>query len=235
VQVSIVARYLVCTVLLSAAISSAQSAELSGYVVLTSDYVWRGVSQSDGDPALQLGGDVAFGSGIYAGLWGSTIDIDNGAGRYRDTELTYYLGYSHGIDTRWSIGASVIVYTYPGQTGTVDYDYEELMLTANFDDRLWLEYAYSPDLYNTDRHSHNVQVFTEWPVGKRLVVGAGVGYYDVSDFVGDGYTYWELGVTMPVNRFDFDLRYHDTSRAVPVISTPERAESRIALSVRLIF
>ena len=77
-QVSIVARYLVCTVLLSAAISPAQSADLSGYLVLTSDYVWRGVTQSDVNPAVQLGGDITFDSGIYAGLWASTIDINNG-------------------------------------------------------------------------------------------------------------------------------------------------------------
>jgi uncharacterized protein (TIGR02001 family) len=235
VQVSIVARYLVCTVLLSAAISPAWSAELSGYLVVTTDYVWRGVTQSDGDPAVQLGGDIAFNSGIYVGLWGSTIDINNGGDRQRDIELTYYLGYSRDISTRWSLGASVVVYTYPGQTGVVDYNYEEVMLTANYDDRLWFEYAYSPDLYNTGFDSHNVEIFTEWPAGKHLVVGAGAGYYDVSNFVGDGYAYWELGVTRPIGRLDIDLRYHDTSRWVPVISSPDRADARIALSFRLTF
>jgi len=235
VQVSIVERYLACTVLLSATISPAQSADLSGYVVLTSDYVWRGVTQSDGDPAIQLGGDVAFDSGIYVGLWGSTVDINNGGDRQRDNELTYYLGYSHDIATRWSLGTSVVVYTYPGQTGVVDYNYEEVMLTANYDDRLWFEYAYSPDLYNTELDSHNVEVFTEWPAGKQLIIGAGVGYYDVSNLVGDGYTYWEGGVTWPIGQFDIDLRYHDTSRWVPVISSPDRADSRVALSIRLTF
>jgi len=204
-------------------------------VVLTSDYVWRGVTQSDGDPAVQLGGDVAFDSGIYAGLWGSTVDINNGGDRQRDTELTYYLGYSHGIATRWSLGASIVVYTYPGQTGAVDYNYEEVMLTANYDDRLWFEYAYSPDLYNTELETHNVEVLSEWPAGKHLIIGAGVGYYDVSSLVGDGYTYWELGVTSPMGQLDIDLRYHDTSRWVPVISSPDRAGSRVALSFRLTF
>jgi uncharacterized protein (TIGR02001 family) len=107
--------------------------------------------------------------------------------------------------------------------------------SRNYDDRLWLEYAYSPDLYNTDLDTHNVELFTEWLAGKQLVVGAGVGYYDVSDIVGDGYSYWELGVTLPVHRFDFDLRYHDASRWVPVISSPDRADSRIVFSVRLTF
>jgi uncharacterized protein (TIGR02001 family) len=228
-------RCLVSVALLAIAPSIVFSADLSGYLVLTSDYVWRGVTQSDGDPAAQLGGDIAFNSGIYAGLWGSTVDIDNGGDRQRDAELTYYLGYSHDVSSRWTFGASVVVYTYPGQTGAVDYNYEEVMLTTNFDDRLWFEYAYSPDLYNTGVDSHNIEAFAEWPAGKYLVIGAGAGYYDVSNLVGEGYAYWELGVTWPTGRVDLDLRYHDTDRWVPIISSPDRADSRVAFSVRITF
>ena len=44
-------------------------AELSGYLTLTTDYVYRGVTNSDGDPSVQLGGDVSFANSFYAGLW----------------------------------------------------------------------------------------------------------------------------------------------------------------------
>ena len=205
----------------------------SAYLVLTSDYVWRGVTQSDSDPAAQLGGELAFENGIYAGLWASTIDIDNGADRQRDTELTYYLGYSHALNRTWTLGAAVIAYTYPGQTGSVDYNYEELLLSASFADRLWLEYAYTADLYHSGEPAHNIEALAEWSAAKSLVFSAGAGYYDVSDLAGDGYAYWEAGVTLPVNRFDIDLRYHDTSRWVPIVSTPDRADARIVLSVRV--
>ena len=214
---------------------AAVAADLAGYLVLTTDYVWRGVTQSDGDPAAQLGGDVGFRSGIYAGVWGSTVDIDNGDGRVRDTEVNYYLGYRHDVGQRWTLGVSAIAYTYPGQGGSFDYDYEEAILSANFDDRLWLEYAWSPDLYHTGFESHNIEVFTEFPAGEHLVVGAGAGYYDVSSFVGDGYAYWEAGVTWPISRFAVDLRYHDTSRWVPVVSSPDRDGPRVAFSIRIAF
>jgi uncharacterized protein (TIGR02001 family) len=228
-------RFLVSAALLASTPSVVLSADLSGYLVLTTDYVWRGVTQSDGDPAAQLGGDIAFNSGIYAGLWASTIDIHNGGDRQRDAELTYYIGYSHDVGSRWALSVSAILYTYPGQTGVVDYDYEEVMFTTNYDDKLWLEYAYSPDLYNTGKDSHNIGVFTEWPAGKHLVIGAGAGYYDVSNFVGDAYLYWELGVTRPIGRLDIDLRYHDTDDWVPIVSSPGRAGSRVALSFRIAF
>lgn len=215
--------------------ASAAAADLTGYLVLTSDYVWRGVTQSEGNPAVQLGGDVNFASGVYAGAWGSTVDIDNGAGRLRDTEVVYYLGYRRDAWRRWTLGVSAIAYTYPGQSGVVDYDYEEIMLSANFDDRLWFEYAYSPDLYQTGLDTHNFEVLTEFPAGEHLVAGIAAGYYDVSSFSGSGYAYWEAGVTWPFNRVDLDLRYHDTSRWVPVVSSPERAEPRVAFSIRVTF
>lgn len=211
------------------------AADFSAYLVLTTDYVWRGVTQSDGDPAAQLGAEVAFNTGFHAGLWGSTIDIDNGPDRQRDTEVIYYAGFAHDIDGRWTLAANIVAYTYPGQSGSVDYNYEELMISANFMDRAWFEYAYSPDLYNTGADAHNVELYTEWPAGKHLVLGAGAGYYDVSDLVGTGYGYWELGVTWPISRFDLDLRYHDTNRHVPIISTEDRAESRVALTFRVSF
>ena len=48
----------------------AQAADVTGYVVLTSDYVYRGVTYSDGHIAGQTGADIAFDSGAYAGVWG---------------------------------------------------------------------------------------------------------------------------------------------------------------------
>lgn len=221
--------------LLAAVGTVANSAEFSGYLALTTDYVWRGVTQSDGDPAAQLGGDVSFDTGLYAGAWVSTIDISNGANHQRDTEVIYYAGYGHDLNNSWALGANVVAHTYPGQSGVIDYSYEELIVSVNYRDRAWLEYAYSQDLYDTGSEAHNIELYTEWPAGRYLIVGAGAGYYDVSRVVGSGYGYWELGVTWPIEKFDLDLRYHDTNRPVMFISTPERADSRISLTLRMSF
>lgn len=212
-----------------------QSAETTGYLALTTDYVWRGVTQSDGDPAFQLGGEVRFEPGIYAGAWASTVDIANGPERQRDQELILYLGYGHELNERWMLEVAVVNYAYPGQTSNVDYDYFEYHLTANFRDRLWLQYAYSPDLYHSDRDSHNVELYAEWALGKSLLAGAGFGYYDVSELAGSGYSYWELGISQPINRFELDLRYHDANRWVPIVSSSERDGARLALSISVAF
>lgn len=209
--------------------------DLSAYAVLTSDYVKRGVSQSDSDPAAQLGLDLNIDSGFFAGVWGAAVDIDNGPTRHRNAEVSYYLGYGSDVTDDWRASSSIVAYTYPGQTGNVDYNYEELVLSAGYNDAVWLEYAYSPDVYNSGYETHNVELFGEWPLGTHYDVSAGVGYYDTSSLTGVGYGYWQLGISRSFAWLDADLRYHDTNRSVRIVSTRSRAESRIVFSLRFVY
>ena len=215
--------------------SCAVAAEFTGYAVLTTDYVFRGVTYSDGHGAAQMGGDVSFDSGFYFGAWGSTIDISNGPGQQRDVEVDYYVGYGHDISNKWSVDANVVSYNFPGAEGLYDYDYVEYSLSSNYKDRVWLEYSYSPDLYHSGLSTQNIALYAEWQTGGQLTLGAGAGFYEVSKLTGYDYSYWQLGVTRPFGIVDIDLRYFDTSDWVPIVSTPGRAEERIVLSARIQF
>ncbi|MDX1405020.1 MAG: TorF family putative porin [Woeseiaceae bacterium] len=231
---SLFARIL--TVFLAApAIHPSLAGELSGYAVVTTDYVFRGVSYSDSHAAAQLGGDVAFDSGFYFGLWGSTVDISGGPGNQRDFEVDVYAGYGYELTNDWSVDAKIVSYNFPATEGQFDYDYIEYSLTGNYRDRLWFEYSYSPDLFHSGWSTHNYDLYTEWQVAGEFVAGAGIGFYDVSGLTGSDYRYWQLGVTHPLSVFDVDLRYFDTSDWVPIVSTPERAEQRVVLSLRYQF
>jgi uncharacterized protein (TIGR02001 family) len=212
-----------------------QAADFTGYLVLTSDYVYRGLTYSDGHVAAQLGGDVTLASGLYAGVWASTIDIAVSPSRQRDRQVNYYVGYGYDLDSNWTLGGSIVAFTFPGATGSFEYDYEEFSLSANYRDRAWLEYSYSPDYYDSGRSTHNIDLFAEWPLAWQLMLGAGIGHYDVSDFAGEGYSYWQLGLTRPFGRIDIDLRYHDTDQAVPIVSYPDRAGARFSVSARFLF
>lgn len=214
---------------------AALGAEFAGYVALTTDYVKRGVSQSDSAPALQLGADLSFANGLYLGAWASTTDIRNGPDRRREREVNYYLGYGFDVSKLWRIAANVVAYQYPGQTGDVDYNYEEYSIGGSYDDRLWLEIAWSPDLYNSGFSSTNVELYAEWPLNAVWSIGGGAGYYDTSDLTGSAYTYFQLGVTRSFKWADVDLRIYDTDAWVPIISTPDRAKSRIVLKIQIPF
>jgi len=217
------------------AAAPANGADVTGYGLLTTDYVYRGVSYSDGHSAAQAAVDAAFESGVYFGAWASTVDIGSGAGHERDAQVNYYLGLSREWGRKWLVGANVVAHTFPGARGNVDYDYVEWSIVASYDDRAWLEYSYSDDLFHTGRHTHNVELYAEWPLPANVMLGGGAGYYDTAALTGLGYGYWQVGLTCPVGPVSVDLRYHDSNRNVPIISTPETAGSRLVLSVKLPF
>ncbi|MDH3266210.1 MAG: TorF family putative porin [Gammaproteobacteria bacterium] len=225
----------ICVAVLVLAAEHAPAAEFAGYVALATDYVKRGVTQSDGNPVVQLGADVSFDSGFYVGAWGSTIDISNGPTRQRDVEVDYYAGYLFKLSDSWRAATNIVSYNYPGQSGNVDYDYREYSFAVSYDDRVWLEYAYSPDLYHSGQSSRNVDVFAEWPLRGAWLIGAGAGYYDTSNLTGRSYYYWQLGVTGSFKWADVDIRYHDTDRPVPIVSNADRAEARVVLKIQIPF
>lgn len=227
-------RHLLFTIALIFAQSSS-AADFGGYFALATDYVKRGVTQSNGNPAMQLGGDVSFANGFFVGAWGSTTDINNGANRQRDREVNYYAGYAFDLMKSWRISANAVAYEYPGQTGSVDYGYREYSLGGSYDDRLWLEFSYSPDLYHTGLSSTNVDLFADWPLNNVWSIGAGAGHYDTSNLTGSAYLYWQLGVTGSFKWVDIDLRIHDTDKWVPIISTPDRAKARVVLKIQIPF
>lgn len=91
-------------------------ADTSGNLSLTSDYVFRGVSQTNEEPALQGGVEYAHDSGFYAGAWGSNISwlSDTPGDISSSVELDGYLGFRRnaGEHLAWDVG--VLQYWYPG-------------------------------------------------------------------------------------------------------------------------
>src|ERR1700729_4171671 len=97
-----------------------------GSLDVTSDYIYHGLSQSDGDPAVQ--GDIHYRSESRAataenfiGLWASSI------GRYATGatyELNAYAGRTFLIDSDSSLTAKYVHYAYPDTRGGAHYDYD---------------------------------------------------------------------------------------------------------------
>ena len=94
------------------------SGSLSYNVAVTNNYVWRGVSQTNGKEALQGGLDYKKGV-FYAGTWLSNVSFDAPkSGEHADTEMDLYLGLTPSVgDFAFDFGA--IAYTYP-QAGSAN-------------------------------------------------------------------------------------------------------------------
>jgi len=94
---------------------------LSFNASLTTDYRYRGISQSRLKPALQGGADYALPNGFYVGTWGSTITWIKDAGTITgvDTgsaplEIDFYGGYKGEIQKDFSYDVGLLQYFYPG-------------------------------------------------------------------------------------------------------------------------
>lgn len=84
----------------------------NGNLELTSDYVFRGLTQTWGKPAIQGGADLAMANGFAAGLWGSSISAHSYPGG--SMELDLYASYGRPINGDWSWRVGLYGYVYPG-------------------------------------------------------------------------------------------------------------------------
>ena len=176
--------------LLLTMISLPSYSDVSANVSFASDYIWRGMTQSDG-PAIQGGFDYAAENGFYAGIWGSNVNFNDGAG----SELDYYFGY--GFDAG-SIGVDIgyLAYDYPkNETGL---DFEEIYVGLNMGD-LGLLFAMGQDgapdytevSYGIGAVSLSYGQYDDYGDNLGISYGFGCGSYDCvltySDFSDDGY------------------------------------------------
>ena len=82
------------------------------------EYRYRGISQSRMDPALQGGADYADKSGVYVGIWGSSIKWIKDGGGKSNAEVDIYGGYKFTVgDLAYDVG--FLRYEYAGHKMTV--------------------------------------------------------------------------------------------------------------------
>ena len=105
-------------------LGSLQAAEFEGNIALSSEYMWRGMTQSDGVAAVSGGFDISGDSGAYFGVWGSNVEYGDDA----TMELDYYLGYAGETDGGLSYDIGYLLYDFPG----ADYDAEEIYLGLGY-------------------------------------------------------------------------------------------------------
>ncbi len=107
---------LVLSALAVPGLAMADDSPFSSNVSLTTNYLYRGISQTAGGPAIQGGFDYANPNGIYAGVWGSSISWvgDGGLASGAGTELDTYFGYGGSITEDFGYDVGFLRYNYPG-------------------------------------------------------------------------------------------------------------------------
>lgn len=208
---------------------------ISGNLVFTTDYLFRGISQTDNDPAVQ--GIVEFTYTFndylvpYVSLWGSNVDFGEppfgGDRASAEFDLNAGLRGAHGLSERysllWDIG--VTHYFYPEAADSANYDYVDFGPFVQFKTP-WVTpgvgYRFSPDnfgdsgnasyLYGTLNVPVPLTAFTDkYEVG--LFGRFGRQWVSRNTVFGvPDYNEWNLGATLTYVPWllDFSVSYNDT-------------------------
>lgn len=216
------------TVALSGA-AMADELKLSYNLGVTSDYVFRGVSQTQEDPAIQGGIDATYGIG-YAGVWASNVDF--GADD-PTAEIDLYAGVRPTIgDTSLDLG--VLYYGYVEDKGIQgSYSYVELKAAASHTfgpATLGAAVYYSPEYPGDGGDATYVEANAAMPIAEKLTLSGAVGHQAIKNY-GD-YNTWNIGVAYALtDKLSADLRYHDTDEH----KFGKIYDSRIVVSLKAAF
>ena len=180
------------------ALSGSALAELSANIAATSNYVWRGATQTDDGAAIQGGIDYAHDSGFYLGTWASNVDFGSGG----EVEWDIYGGYA-GEFNDFGYDLGVIFYAYPDSD---DANFTELALGVSY------KFLSAGISYTVQSQVNDVRgeanpfidgdlyyhVGASFEVMPTWTIGGTVGYYDFEDDgVGDtdlSYAHYQLDV-----------------------------------------
>jgi uncharacterized protein (TIGR02001 family) len=243
-----------------AAVDEGRKFTYSFNIGVTSDYVFRGVSQTSNEPALQGGADIGWGI-LYAGVWASRVDFDNAPPA--NAEVDWY----GGIKPTWNspfgtinLDFGGIYYTYPGSdpgfAGLPDPNYFELKAGYSWSALhpslvTGTTVYWSPDYVFETGSVWTIETMAAWTLGKfgpltpmiNGVLGwqkgdANDGYFVNVNGTDDEYYYWNAGLNLAVENISFDFRYWDTNinddAAGLICGNPGLCEERFVFSVKVV-
>lgn len=198
----------------------------SANVAIVSNYLYRGISQTGANPALQGGFDLAHASGVYVGVWGSSISwlSDAGVATNAGTEIDTYAGYK---GTAGSVGYDVgyLRYNYPGTyaAGITNADTDEVYAGVTYS-ILTAKFSYSlGDTFGMSKAQGTtyMELNAAYPFGDSgYALGA---HYGVQTFKGEtadalkvggldpSYSDYKLSVTKDFSGYVLGLAYSSTN------------------------
>ncbi|PCJ32233.1 MAG: hypothetical protein COA90_03765 [Gammaproteobacteria bacterium] len=187
----------------------------SASVALSTDYMWRGYSQTDNEFAISGSFDYAHSSGFYAGTWASNVDFalqgDDGNNEQAHVEVDVYAGFGGDIgDSGFSYDLGFLRYIYPSTAdGNGDWNEYYASLSYSF---VTAFVGYSDEYLgddDIDATYYNLSASYDLPAD--FALAAGIGYYDI-DGSNAEYADWSIGISKEFAGFGFDLSYTDTDQ-----------------------
>lgn len=216
----------------------ASSWSIEGGIGAVSDYVWRGVSQSQEDPTWQAELEASHHSGFYAGAFLSGVDFtpagaeDDGI----DYEANLYLGWSGALSESLSLELGYNRVIYPGAKAGYGADFNEFSATLGFAEHYSAAVTYSDDAMNLGHDSWYYRLAGDWELGESgFTLTAGLGLFDLGAALGGSYRDYEVSLARTFGPVAAKLSWFDTASYDEALSEalgePHLADGRLVLSL----
>ena len=197
---------LVMSTLLAGSAAMAQAAApapdytLSYNVGVTSDYRFRGISQTSRDPAVQGGADFAHKSGLYLGVWGSTVKWieDYALATDGSFELDLYGGYRGSFSDKFSYDLGLIRYQYPNNSAATNANTTEVYGALTYGP-VTAKYSRSTGNFVANANSKGSQyleIAATFDLGGGYTLTPRVGHQTIPNVAGDLGDYTDYALTL---------------------------------------
>ena len=202
--------------------------ELTFNAAVTSDYRFRGISQTRLKPALQGGADfVHNASGLYAGAWASSIKWTKDAGGDGDIELDLYAGQRGELGAGVGYDVGVLTYIYPSNKlasvpGFVSANTTEAYSQLSYGPAL-IKYSHAlTNLFGfvDSKHSGYLDLAANLDAGSGITVNLHAGRQRVAHSSAASYTDWKVGVTRDFGVVTGALAYIGTNAGKLAYASP---------------
>ena len=203
------------------------SSPFSWSVAATSDYVFRGASQTDEGPALQAGLTWTASSGFYAGAWASNVDFGSGG---PNVELDTFIGYNTDLGGDDFVNLDVMLnrYNYAGGDNPSDLAYNELLGKLTFGGVVSVTAGYTNDVWASGEDGWYFGASTSIPLPAEYSLNLNVGQSLFDSSVARDYTDWGVAVGKSWGNFNAKLGYVGTN-SDGEINFGELADDRVVL------
>ncbi len=200
-------KKVILALMLAAGFSAAQ-AEVTGNASLTSDYRFRGVSQTQNAAAVQGGVDFAHSSGFYAGNWNSSISSELYPGS-SGIESDVYAGFKKKVVGGLTVDAGAVGYMYP--RATTNTNTTEVYVGVGFNDVITAKYSQSMTNYfgvADSKNSSYVQADAVLPLSKNLSAVAHYGHTRVNNNTASNYSDYNVGAVYDMQGWVVAAKYY---------------------------
>ena len=182
------------------------TADISVTGTLTSDYVFRGISQTDNSFAVQAGLNYEDKSGFYAGVWASNVDFSDDA----NAEIDYLIGFSSQFSPSVTYDFSYTYITYTGYNSADNSDYGEFIFNTYFN-ALTMTVAYAPDYVNSGDSAQYLSAAYDFYFPNEYLLKLQAGYSMGDAFEDNEYIDYSATVAKTWNQFELTAAVINTN------------------------